>query len=650
VSLPGVLLLAPAAACLLSWFGAGAVLPRRALTGEAFLDSMTRIGVGSALVAVGLFALGRVDAFDHWLVVALTLMLAVPGAWLAFRAVRGVRIPSLSTAVWILLGLGVAALVLDLVAATAPPTSPDALRYHLGLPKQWLETGAIPDSFWRFESFNPLGTQVLFAQGLALGGGGAAGAVGAVIAALAAVAVFGLARELGGGDVLAASIAFALFALQGMLTWLATSSFAEPGLTLYSVLAVWHAVRYVRTEDTANLVGAGLLSGAAAGTKYLGLVSAALVLVPLAVLAVRAGRMRGFAVACGLAALIVLPWYVRNAIATGNPIYPLVFGGKFVAPGEQRHLQEGLSTGGLAHPLLRLPLLPFDLLWYGGAFAKGRYVGTAIFLAAPLALLGAGARLRAVLFAGAVVFIAVDLATVPTQARFFLPALAILAALGGVGVARMLADHRWTRLPLAAGVALLTLAWLLPSAALTRQFLPVAFGLESRAGFIQRMTGVEGLFRNVHRRAAGTVGFADYENLYNYPGTAIAIARPQFDDTVSRRDYLERLRSYGVRDILTPELLLDGPSPLPEGRIQRVNNLARELYPIAACLRHLASYDVDVVTSRSTGATTGTRFGLLTLADCYRPRKEPTDARSSTSSTASPSSRYSSSVLTDQTS
>jgi hypothetical protein len=650
MSFPGILLLAPAAACLLSWLGAGALLPRSFLTGDRFLDTMTRLGVGSAIVSLGLFGLGRVDAFDHWLVVTITLALAVPGAWVAFQALRGTRIPYLSTVTWVLLGLGVAALVLDLVAATAPPTSPDALRYHLGLPKQWLETGAIGDSFWRFESFNPLGTQVLFAQGLALGGGGSAGAVGAVITALAAIAVFGLARELGGGNLLAASIAFALFSLQGLVTWLATSSFAEPGLALYSVLAVWQAVRYVRTGENACLVGAGLLSGAAAGTKYLGLLTAALVLVPVGLLALRAGRTRGLAVALGLAALLALPWYLRNVIEAGNPVYPLVFGGKYVDPGQQNDLREGLGANGLSHPLVRLPLLPFDLLWYGGAFAKGRYVGTAIFLAAPLALFGAGARLHRFLFAGAVVFIAFDLATVPTQARFFLPALGVLAALGGVGIARLVIARPWTRVPLVAAAGLVVVAWLLPSAALTRQLLPVAFGLESRSAFIERVTGAQDVFDAVDRETAGTVGFADYDYIFNYPGRAIAIAAPEFDDQVSRTDYLQRLRASGVTSILTPELQLDEPSPLPEGRIERVHNLARELVPLDSCLRHVATYDANVVTSRSTGSSVKTRFGLLTLADCYRSRKEPTDARSSTSSTASPSSRYSSSVLTDQTS
>src|SRR5262249_47692793 len=136
----------------------------------------------------------------------------------------------------------------------------------------------------------------------------------------------------------------------------------------------------------------------------------------------------------------------------------------------------------------------------------------------------------------------------------------------------------------------------------------------------------------------------------NFPGTAIALDTPEFNSNLTRQQLLQRLRTHRVTDVLTPELDLESPSPLPEGRFERLDNLAHVLRPIDHCLDHLASYEAKVVTSRSTGSTKKTRFGLLTAAPCYPSRTLPTEARSSTSSTASPSSRYSSSVLTDHTS
>jgi hypothetical protein len=341
---------------------------------------------------------------------------------------------------------------------------------------------------------------------------------------------------------------------------------------------------------------------------------------------------------------------VRNLVEAGNPIYPLVFGGKFVGPGEQSQLREDLGSAGLAHPVLRLPILPYDLLRHSQAFAKGRYIGTAIFLAAPLALVGPRAWTNRILFAGSVVFIAIVLATVPSQARFFLPALGVLAALGGVGVTRLLTRRPRLVVPLVGAAAIVVVAWLAPSVALTRQLLPVAFGRESRSAFLQHATGVQDMFDQVGRRVSGTVGFVGYTNIFNYPGRAIALDPPEFDDRMSRRAFVDRLRAHRVVDVLAPETDLRQPSPLPEGIAERAPIYGSALTAVEPCVSQVGSYDARVVTSRSRGSVQKTRFGLLAVGPCYRSRTEPTDARSSTSSTAAPSSRYSSSVLTDQTS
>src|SRR5262245_38556315 len=89
--LPTVVYLAPAAVCVLSWLGAGLLLPRRSLPGEPLLDWMTRIGVGAVVVALVLFGLGRLDAFDRWVVVVLTVAAAAAGGVALPRVVQDVR-------------------------------------------------------------------------------------------------------------------------------------------------------------------------------------------------------------------------------------------------------------------------------------------------------------------------------------------------------------------------------------------------------------------------------------------------------------------------------------------------------------------------------------------------------------------------------
>src|SRR5438132_6597 len=150
--------------------------------------------------SLALLALGRVDLFDRRLLIVLTCIAAIPGA----LALRTLRWPALGDRLARVLLLAVAAaLVLDLVAATAPPTSADALKYHLALPKLWLQTGSIGDPFWRWEGFGPSGVEMLYTQGLALGGGSTAAALHAFLRVLCALAVYGLAREMA-ADVVAA--------------------------------------------------------------------------------------------------------------------------------------------------------------------------------------------------------------------------------------------------------------------------------------------------------------------------------------------------------------------------------------------------------------------------------------------------------------
>jgi hypothetical protein len=214
---PTVLFLAPAAVCALAWLGMGSILPDGVFPAGRLFAWLTRLAFGSTVWSVALLGLGRVGLFDRRLLVVLTCVAAAAGA----LSLRGLPRPRLGDGLSRILLLAVAAaLVLDLVAATAPPTSADALKYHLALPKLWLQLGSVGDPFWRWEGFNPSGVEMLYAQGLALGGGSTAAALHAVLAVLCALAVYGLGRELGGP--LAGATASFLFVLQGIVTWEAT--------------------------------------------------------------------------------------------------------------------------------------------------------------------------------------------------------------------------------------------------------------------------------------------------------------------------------------------------------------------------------------------------------------------------------------------
>jgi hypothetical protein len=601
VSLPTIVFVAPAFVCALSWLGAGAVVPRRALTGDALLDVLTRIAVGSALVSLVLFVAGRAGLFERWAVVAFTIVLAAAGAARLGSLVAVLRAARpRERAPRVLLALAGLAIALDLVAAAAPPTSADALKYHLALPERWLQRGAIDETYWRWEGFSPFGVEMLYGQGLALGGGEVASVLNAVLALLATAAVYVLARDLGGGGALAGAAGAALFVLQGVVTWEATSSFVELGLVFYATLALVHGLRFLRTPSRDGALVAGALAGAAAGTRYLGLAAGALALLPILVAGARARAWSVAASAAAVACLVAAPWYLRNLLATGNPVYPVFFGGDEWTDASQRGLDATADRYGMHAGVHRMLVLPFDLLVHGDRFDRGQYVGTGIFLFAALALVVRPSRVRAAVAAGATAYACIWWVLSP-QARFLLPALAVLAAVGGSGAAAWLSSRGIRRVAAAAALTAAALAWAASSAALTRQLLPPVVGAEGRDAHVQRLTGTQDAYRAIARDVDGVVGFGGSLYTYAYPERAIALELPEFASDVPPARYVERLRAHQVEWIVVPE---------EAGR-------APALDPIRRCVVRVRGYDARLVLSRTRGGSIPWPLGL------YRVRRDP---------------------------
>ena len=118
---------------------------------------------------------------------------------------------------------------------------------------------------------------------------------------------------------------------------LAAIPYVEGPLCYFHAALIWAIVRAWTESDrfrTARLWGmAGLLAGGAFTCKYPGLISAiapAGLAAGLAGVSRKSGRIAAFFVAG--AVIAVGPWLSKNAVNTGNPVYPLayrVFGGRF---------------------------------------------------------------------------------------------------------------------------------------------------------------------------------------------------------------------------------------------------------------------------------------------------------------------------------
>jgi Dolichyl-phosphate-mannose-protein mannosyltransferase len=296
-----------AAAVIAASYGSGRLLTAggRLVVEDGLRRRLTSFTVGYVFLATFVFVLGYAHAFRRPVLIAVALAGAaaalpfLPGelraARRAWRAAGWMRRPLAAIAVL---------LALDVFLASAPPTSGDAIAYHLSAPKEWLGAGRIFPIWWDWNTFQPFTTEFHQALGQALWNGRAAMVTTALLALLSVCAVFGLTRDLAGRR--AAIVAALVWVAQGMFVWEATGGFVELALSGFIALSAWHLVSLRRTGRAQDALWAGLAAGAAAGTKYHGLLFVP-VFALLALLLVHHRRPLALAMfAAG--ACVALPW------------------------------------------------------------------------------------------------------------------------------------------------------------------------------------------------------------------------------------------------------------------------------------------------------------------------------------------------------
>ena len=413
---------------------------------------LTVFTVGYVFLLLVVFVLGYTSLFNRPALIALTVAaaaLAVPGLRSELRAARD----AWRRATWMRKPLVAIALLLalDVFLASAPPTSGDAIAYHLSAPKEWLQAGHIFPIWWDWNTFQPFTTELHQALAQALWDGRAAMVVTALLAAFSTCCVFGLARELAGDR--PAAVAALFWTAQGMFVWEATGGFVELALAGLIALSAWHLVALRKSQRASDALWAGIAIGAAAATKYHGLIFLLAFALLVPVLARRRGAALGLFAA---GAAVALPWYVRNWIVTGNPFYPFaagVFGGKYLSSNSLYDLNQSLAGYGV-HGLWRLPFFPLEFLLHTARFERGYSFGPALFLLPPIAVI-LGGRWARLLGLGLLAYLLLWWESLHQVTRYLLPVLPFAVVLAGYG-AVVLWDRRGGGRAAVLAVAVLT--------------------------------------------------------------------------------------------------------------------------------------------------------------------------------------------------
>ncbi len=382
---------------------------------------------------------------------------------------------------WLVLSLIAPFVGCMLLGAMSPQTDFDVVEYHLGGPKEWFQQGHIVRLPHNVYTSFPFLTEMLLLCGMVLRGDWESGALAGQAAVagfvpLTALGLFATGRRWFGST--AGSLAALVWLTTPWAYRIAIVSYAEGGLACYLFAAFAVGLRLIWRDDTDEapndsrsnqsslcssnppreqgrlsnngtehrlLALCGLLAGSAMACKYTGAIS---VVLPLAVMiairslivrepmSLRAKRVLLELVLFGAAVLLAVgPWLVKNAVETGNPVFPLaysVFGGE----GRDAAMNAQWSKGHSAPPYLSVSHWLSDLfVKLTDVAANNDWHSALMFGLAPIAVLASWRRrvwcvwafIGWQFFSWFVLTHHID--------RFYVPMFPVVALLAGVGAA-----------------------------------------------------------------------------------------------------------------------------------------------------------------------------------------------------------------------
>ena len=309
--------------------------------------------------------------------------------------------------------------------AMAPEISPDGATYHLGVVNRYYEAHRMIPLPHNFYASLSQGVEMLFLFAWAFGRHSAAALVH--FAFLCAIPL--ILADYGARKGYAFAGAFA-----GLLVY-ATPVAGMAGTNAYidlAVAAAWLTLYIVLDgPETQRAIPAGMLAGFLYSAKYTAFLAILYVLWKLR------RNVRSIAIACGVAAIFILPWVVRNWAWYGNPVAPMMnawFPNPLISPAFEREWTAGLRTYGLTSVGQ----------WAWNLFVSGDVISGSlgpVWLLAPLGFTQWPWILAAAAYP-------LNIGT-----RFLLPALPFLA----LGVGMKLA--RWPKVALVVLAAHLLLSW-----------------------------------------------------------------------------------------------------------------------------------------------------------------------------------------------
>jgi hypothetical protein len=334
-----------------------------------------------------------------------------------------------------------------LLLALRPTLAWDADTYHLTLPRLYIEHGGFRPIPYNVYSNWPLNVELLFALGMLLHDY----VLSTSIQLLFALLVVGALASLAGvhGAPWAGAVASCLFLANDVVLVEIASAYVDVASAFFFLMAVCFLLETDRTAEglDRNWLLAGICCGLMAGIKLNGVFGILAILALIWSPRWRAGDLRREALRATLVAVLpcsvlALPWFVKSAWYTGNPLYPLLyetFGGIEWNETLGRQFMAWHRSIGMGRSLEDYLLLPVRLILESGSGyeAFGGRIAVSWIVLVPIVIVASRIdRVVRRLGLAALVYF-VGWALTSQQMRFLIPVLAVLAAAAALSLRRL---------------------------------------------------------------------------------------------------------------------------------------------------------------------------------------------------------------------
>ncbi|MCH7760419.1 glycosyltransferase family 39 protein [candidate division TA06 bacterium] len=418
-------------------------------TPHSAILALFSLALGFGFLSLLTLGLGLVGLLYSELVYLLLVFLTILTAPEILRFLKSIPHSALRTPHSAILILFLPILLFTLIGALAPPTFFDDLDYHLGLPQSFVLNHKITFQPYQVYSNFPLNMEMLYTFGfLLLQSDIFPKLLHFLMGILATMTLFQIADHFFNRRVaLLSALIFYFTPVVGIL-----STFAAHDLTLtfFELLSVFALLLYLesrihppasslpsvarlsvgRASSIQYLILSALMCGLAMGTKYTGLYFFATLFLFLTIKSVRHSTfdIRNLAVFTFFAFLVSSPWFIKNIINTGNPVYP-AFSNLFGMEPYQKVGIGVLAIKGVSTPLDFL-LLPYRMTVHPEGFGSASQLGPLYLIVLPIILFlrnssKANQTIKNILFISGLLFLFWSFTLAYT--RYYLTGIALLA-------------------------------------------------------------------------------------------------------------------------------------------------------------------------------------------------------------------------------